>query len=156
MNKKGNAVLIVVILLVVLLVGAGIFFMIKNKDNSSNNVDNTTQSEIVNTGKEIYDNAKQTADDAVSSINSMVVNSYNQRYEIYVGKNKTASETKSLYSLINANNADDNRLEGNTITYEGPSKAEITSPGYYDISVEYGSNGLINKVIVTPKTSRSE
>ena len=137
MNKNGKAVVIILVIVVALIVGAGIFFITRN----------TTK-----TGVELYNNANEVAKDATSSINSLANAMFNGQYESYAGEDVPSVAVKQLYNKHKANlQNEDMKDKAEKIIVEGPAEEELMTSIHYTVKLEYGSDGLINKIIVSER-----
>ena len=111
---------------------------------------------IISLGIMVYNNAKNTVGNA--SLDKQEIETFNSQWQVYVGKNKTASEVYTMMSAIVASNASESSSgKGRYIKFEDSDKASETilntkpdltplmpaSNTMYEIKAGYGANGLI-------------
>ena len=84
---------------------------------------------IISLGLMAYQQAKNSV--GSSNLSKQEIEAFNSQWENYVGKNKTASEVRSMYSAVIAHNASEGKMGTNrwiSITKTGtPNKATLTT-----------------------------
>ena len=119
---------------------------------------------IISLGLMAYQQAKNSV--GSSNLNKQEIEAFNSQWENYIGKNKTASEVRSLCSAAIANNASEKNLGTNkfmTISGgDGTSTIDISEDGTntkttspmlinsknYTVEVKTYSNGMITAIEV--------
>ncbi len=134
------------ILGVVALSGAG-----SQSDNPFSNYEEYKNNPI--SGFELYKNAEDFADVNLSEMQSIMVRTYNARYELYIGDSISKAGVKSLIELIESHNADPHEVEsyGNIVITGDVTSTDDVTVGNYLVEATYGSSGYINSVKITKK-----
>lgn len=117
---------------------------------------------IISLGIMVYQNAKNTVGNA--NLNKQEIETFNSQWETYEGQNKTASEVKTMIRAVIASNAaeekagtnrfvavenkgDANKANKKTTNPNSsisiPSATDLPNSGVYNISIGYGTDGLI-------------
>jgi len=120
MENASKALLIAgAILIVIILIGIGVA--------------------VINSTSNIQDQAGSTAD-------SMAAQTFNSRFTAYEGKGISASQVKSLISLVNSTK--DRKVTLNNGTNGITSTGSVSSAEKYDVYVEYDGDGYIDLVTI--------
>ena len=87
----------------------------------------------------IYNNMQKDKNNVRFDDGYSVVQSFNNRYETYFGKNRSLSQVESLVSLVNAHNSNDDEKSrtGGRMNLIAPSIANLQSDGLYHV---FGDN----------------
>ena len=116
---------------------------------------------IISLGIMVYNNAKNTVGN--NNLSKQEIESFNSQWDSYVGKNKTASEIKTLCSAAIANNASE-KTQGSgryiKITGKGIDISEtgsatkttvpiLSNTTTYTVEITTYSNGLITVIKVS-------
>ena len=111
---------------------------------------------IVSLGIMVYNNSKNTVGKA--NMNKQEIQTFNTEWEGYAGTNKTASEVKSMFQAVVANNAAETKNGTNRwisisnaetaptdVPASAPTLSEpvVSNSKTYTIKCGYGSNGLV-------------
>lgn len=109
---------------------------------------------IISLGIVVVTNTRSTIDKA--NVNQTEVETFNSRFEAYVGSGKTQSEVRALLSAVFSNNgAQTTNATGHTITVKFKNTTitsiptTLTNGSTYTISATYGTDGYINAINIT-------
>lgn len=103
----------------------------------------------------IYNNANDVVEDSKEAIDNLAGNIFNDQFTMYLGDNVKASNVKSLIRRVEVNNKNENTF--GIVELEGISTiADVVSSHQYMVTAEYGSNGLINKIVIVDNTPADE
>ena len=107
---------------------------------------------IISLGLIVVNNTRDTVDSA--NMNEQEVQAYNAKFTPYEGSNISGTRVKTLCQAIRASNAaNENKIEDSEIKHGSTTglekvEKEIDSGKNYTVSFSYGSNSLIDGVII--------
>ena len=112
---------------------------------------NETKQQMTNEIQNIMNNYSSTS----GELSSQAVKTFNMQFEAYEGNNKSASETKSLISIIRTNNITSDKIVAINFKgtkYENDNISSInqlvTSGNKYNVTMSYDNEGYVNVVTI--------
>ena len=100
---------------------------------------------LISIGVLLFQSTDDIRGEANTSMSTAAVGAFNTKFTPYIGKGKSAEQTKALISLINANNANSSH---NVKMVDINSASDISSSFKYDVLEKYDINGYITEISI--------
>ena len=144
--KKSVKILLIILAVIVVLAITTIVLVktdvIRIGDESSD-----SNNGIISMGAEIYDDAKDFADESSDMISNMMVASFNEQFLAFCGNNMKGSTVISLISRIESSNLQN---PDSIVSINITSADDVDRSAMYNIVESYNNKtGMINKITIT-------
>lgn len=155
MNNSKNLIIILIAIIAILIIAltcAIVYIFMLGNENADNRVvidSNSTNLNNYNTNQ----TQNNTVDDVNNSAEELAIQTFNSIFEVYLNKELTASQIRTLFSEIESSNTQN--LEHNiSLSTDGITTAdEIDDTKTYKVELSYDDIGYINEVKITDYTT---
>lgn len=158
MNNSKNLIIILIAIIAILIIAltcAIVYIFMIGNENADNRVvidSNSTNLNNYNTNQTQND----TVDDVTNSVEELAIQTFNSIFEVYLNKELTASQIRTLFSEIESSNTQN--LDHNiSLSADGITTSdEIDDTKTYKVELSYDDIGYINEVTITDYTTTIE
>ena len=158
MNNSKNLIIILIAIIAILIIAltcAIVYIFMIGNENADNRVvidSNSTNPNDYNTNQ----TQNNTVDDVNNSAEELAIQTFNSIFEVYLNKELTASQIRTLFSEIESSNTQN--LDHNiSLSADGITTSdEIDDTKTYKVELSYDDIGYINEVTITDYTTTIE
>ena len=103
-------------------------------------------------GVSIFNDAQNIAEESASQIDTLMISTFNSRYEIYFGTGRNKFEVLKLMNAINSNNTDSSAVKEISLIGDRTSTDQVredSNAQTYTVSGSYDKDGYIDKISIT-------